>query len=176
MTHGNTILSDEDVKDIKHTLWMGWGTHVDIATKYFISASYVSWVRTGKARGDVPWPDGSIGGMPQYRKDQIRRSRYLGAEGLNPPVTPEQRRVSKDIAETADKVAQILDDQREDRLRETMGLAPIKRDYGPDYDPTLSEQEPEAAEDSDLGTAECFDEDTDEELDQGGFVTPTGSG
>lgn len=159
MTHGNTKLSEEDVKAIKHTLWMGWGKYSDIASQYYLSTPYISWIATGRVYANVPWQDGSTGPMPQYRKEQIQRARYRGPGGLNPPVTPEQRRVSKDIAETADKVAQILDDQREDRLRETMGLAPIKRDYGPDYDPTLSEQEPEVVDDSDLGMAESYDED-----------------
>lgn len=67
-------ISDGDARTIKARLWEGEAT-VDIAMNLGYSQPTVSNIKTGKQYFDTPWPDGSCGGMPEYRRLQLMKGK-----------------------------------------------------------------------------------------------------
>ena len=64
--------TDEDVEKVKRFLWNGY-TYREAACLFEppMSRTYVAMIKNGEVRGDVPWPDGSPGGMPRNRRDEL---------------------------------------------------------------------------------------------------------
>jgi transcriptional regulator with XRE-family HTH domain len=52
------------ISKIKALLYQGL-TQIEIASTYGISQTSISRIRAGKVGGYIPWPDGSIGALPQ---------------------------------------------------------------------------------------------------------------
>lgn len=90
---GVHFISIEQAEDIKARLWDGNKT-VTIAVEYGFSQATISNIKTGKQYADAKWPDGTMGGMPSYRRVQLMKSnsrdsaiqKQLGA--TNVPVEP----------------------------------------------------------------------------------------
>lgn len=71
---GAPVLDENMARQIKARLWEGDKT-VDISYELGISQALVSNVKTGRSYFDASWPDGSHGGMPEYRRLQLMKSR-----------------------------------------------------------------------------------------------------
>lgn len=61
------ILTKDAASRIKAALWEGM-SQTEAAIHYGITQAAVSNIVRGLAHGDVPWPDGSSGAAPHYRK------------------------------------------------------------------------------------------------------------
>lgn len=69
-----STLTRAEREAIKQMLWEGT-PNKEVSTKFGVSTQYMTNVRAGKLLADIPWPDGSKGGMPDIRKEQLTKGR-----------------------------------------------------------------------------------------------------
>ena len=75
MSLTRSILSDEQASQIKEKLWAGLLTQTAISQEFGVSQPMVSRIFRGLDFKGVPWPDGSMGHIPQDRRKTIHASR-----------------------------------------------------------------------------------------------------
>lgn len=63
-------LSVDSVTIIKRLLWLG-RTQEEVAAILGVSQSTVSRIRSGRRYGDIPWPDGSTGPLPEGQRSRV---------------------------------------------------------------------------------------------------------
>ena len=74
-----SLLSPEEVKEIKSLLWAGHLSQPEIAYLYKTHQAGISNILNGKIWEDIEWPYGDIGGMDPERHKVITSSRKRSA-------------------------------------------------------------------------------------------------
>lgn len=69
------IISEDTAKQIKLDLWAGHMTQDEIGAKYNVTQPTISRIFRGSAWPKLPWPDGSLGHIPEARRTIIHASR-----------------------------------------------------------------------------------------------------
>lgn len=75
-------VSWDEVREIKARLFNGFETQEVVAFEHGVSQALVSRIARGFAHYDIPWPDGSTGPLPAYRrteKDMLKRRQRRSA-------------------------------------------------------------------------------------------------
>ena len=81
-------LLDEDVKEVKRLYWEGC-TQLYAATVFNVSQATIYRIVKGDQRSEVPWPDGSIGGLPDVRRIELAAARIIKKREIGVPTVPE---------------------------------------------------------------------------------------
>lgn len=68
------MLTPQEVYQLKNDLWEGADKET-LMDRYSISYQIVQGVKAGRMHRNVPWPDGSIGAMPDERKVLLKNNR-----------------------------------------------------------------------------------------------------
>ena len=102
---GYALLGLEDVIKIKQAIWEGKTLEV-VARLFDLSIGYTGNISSGHAYDYVPWPDGSCGPLPRYRKKEILSIR----KALGKSRAIETSRIAQDYAAThKDKIASLAE-------------------------------------------------------------------
>lgn len=75
MAHPRSLLDRRDVSKIKKRLWAGFESQDTIADFFNMSQPTISRIYRGIDHSDVPWPDGSVGGITKQRRMIIHKRR-----------------------------------------------------------------------------------------------------
>lgn len=75
MTLPSSLLSEDEALQIKERLWAGHQTQSAIAKDFGVSQPTISRIYRGTDFKQLPWPDGSLGGITNERRKVIHVSR-----------------------------------------------------------------------------------------------------
>jgi|TARA_R100001530_G_scaffold63581_1_gene45709 hypothetical protein len=70
------LLTDEECRDIKMWIWKGV-RYARIAAQFNLSKGYISQISTGATKGEIEWPDGSLGRLSRHRALEIEKDRKI---------------------------------------------------------------------------------------------------
>ena len=76
MTLPRSLITEETAREIKVQLWAGHMTQAEIASQHNVSQPTISRIFRGYDWRELPWPDGSLGHIPQERRETIHASRH----------------------------------------------------------------------------------------------------
>lgn len=112
---GISILSSQQVRDIKRMVWEG-APQREVAQWAGITQATVSRIVTGDQWFQVPWPDGSVGGLPIEQRVRLHIVKY---SRRTIPDTGQYIQTQQDhpLLQIAGAVEQEVDDAIEETLR-----------------------------------------------------------
>jgi hypothetical protein len=108
MTLPRSLLSEERAREIKEQLWAGHMTQAEIAHQHYVSQSTISRIFRGYDWAHLPWPDGSLGHIPQERRTTIHASRHRSTRYKHDTRTGKQELSDKETSEINSVVEQLL--------------------------------------------------------------------
>lgn len=102
-------LTKATVLDVKRDLWASDTTQALVAAKYGITQTTISRIASGLLWGNVPWPDGSQGPMPERRAlvrqiDRAGMTRSQFRDRVNQRVESELKRLRNKDQKAFDRV------------------------------------------------------------------------
>jgi hypothetical protein len=108
MTLPRSLLSEENAREIKEQLWAGHMTQTEIAHAHSVSQPTISRIFRGYDWASLPWPDGSLGHIPQARRTTIHASRHRSTRYTYDTRTGKQQLTDKETEEINSVVEQLL--------------------------------------------------------------------
>lgn len=106
-----TILTSELVKEIKGNIWQGL-SHEKVAKMFYISQPHVSRIAKGTQWTNVPWPDGSVGPIPNYQLNALRKARFEKLQASNSEQLTSALDEVERVANAAAKEVAVLHNER----------------------------------------------------------------
>jgi hypothetical protein len=107
------------VREIKELLWDG-KHQGEIANRFYVTQGHISKINVGATWAEVPWPDGSAGGLAMERKAQLQQASHV-MQSIGRPLMNQVSHASpaqlKFREEYAAAEAQVLLDEDEARKR-----------------------------------------------------------
>jgi hypothetical protein len=125
-------LTSLQIQEIKVDLWTG-ESQADIAREQCVTQATISRIYNGQQHLQIPWPDGSIGAMPEYRILEILRERHP-QQALR-SVVRNAILEGVDVNEVAQRIAELTEQkeaQAERDLVEAISTVPKSRNRDAD--------------------------------------------
>ena len=118
-------LTEIDVAGIKRDLWAG-DKQEKIAAKYEVTQTTISFIMDGRLHPRVPWPDGSLVGMPLHQRGKIAEMRYMIRKGLaNAGALPKSTNLPEEVRDKlAEGIARDARERAEERTRDFKKIFP----------------------------------------------------